>query len=273
MTYSNALIALAASYNGTSYSLPSYVVYPYDNFFGKIQSIPYNISNVQTSTLAAVAQRAKTYSPNVYAYAGISDGIISTPTTRVLYSETSIGFSSPGSQAVKSNPVTDPHNGDVYWTYTVDNFLPITTTDTSGYLHMFSIDLNTTPGYYTVDIAEAVTDYCDISGALVINGYIAYGATIVTPYGTNLVTIVDGIDYDTDVALTTFSTTTELDYLTAGGVQYLISGNRLWLAVSSSSSVQLSNQVHVALTFQVIERRNPSSLSELSAAVLASALA
>jgi hypothetical protein len=268
MTYSNALIALAASYNGTSYSLPSYVVYPYDNFFGKIQSIPFNISTVQTNTLAAVAQCARTYSPNVYVYQGVNS--ISSPTTRNLYAATSIGSSNPGSQAVKSNPVTDPCSGDVYWTYTVDNFIAVSTADISGGLHMFSIDLCTTPGYSTIDIASSTTDcYCDISGGLVINGFFAYAASLTDPVGTTIATITNGSD--DNAALTTFSTTTTLSPSDPGTVQYLISGNRIWFAVSGDY-IPLTTAIHVALTFQVIERRNPTSLSELSAAVLASAL-
>jgi hypothetical protein len=268
MTYSNALIALAASYNGTSYSLPSYIVYPGDNFFGKIQSIPFNISTVQTNTLAAVNQCAKVYSPYIYVYSGVDS--ITSPTTANLYAATSIGSSNAGSRAVKSNPVTDPCTGEVYWSYSVDNYISTLSTDVSGYLHMFSMDLKTTPGYTTTAIANVSLDCCDISGHLIIDGYFSYGTSFADPTGTYLATISEGYDGN-DVALSTFSTTTELTAGDAGTVQYLISGNRIWFAVSGDAN-QLTSAVHVVLQFRVIETPNPTSLSALSAAVLASAL-
>jgi hypothetical protein len=149
--------------------------------------------------------------------------------------------------------------------------------DVSGELHIVSVNLKTTPGYYVVDLAHQHIDAsgccdcaceCDTSGtAPILNGFVQYAETLPgsPASGDNLVTIANGaVD---GVTVTPLIPADGIQTLTDDGVRYWITGNRIWFIIQTAST-KLTSTVEVNLSFQVIERLLPTNLSEYSNMVL-----
>jgi len=273
----SSLIALAAEYRGTSYATPYYTL-PWNLFQGKIQTVPYYVSNAANNIVAGIATSAQPYASKVTAYQGMAT-TTTVPTFNSLYNSSIAGTANQGSVITKSSPSKNGHDEystDVYWNYTLENTIsPVS--DTSNKLHIFSVNLNTTPGFYVVDLAHQRVDTsgccdcdcnCDASGtAPILNGYINYDETLGGGVGTNLASINNGVAGGVQVTALVPASGIPLQVVD-GSVRYWITGNVIWFIVENTAATTLTANISISLSFQVKERPLPQNLSQYSAAIL-----
>lgn len=248
------LTALALEYCGASYSVPYYTL-PWNLFFGTVKPYPFYLANTLTNIAVREAQSPLTYDAHVQIRKLPDEFDNLTPAG--IYDLRTIGrleFYNPSQKVLLGRSRDyDGLTTDLNYQYNVTaRFVRVhsscdDTSSSDSHTYVFAVDLNVTPGFYNVDVADLPHgDYDDRHEHHHRHHAKAAGGSINLDIIDNIQPLIDGED---------------------SKVKYLITGNRIWFFYKKEEDF-LSDLVQVSFNFQIIERPLPVTICDLASSLL-----